>query len=87
MTERLRYLAFMLRLWQVEADGAPIWRASLENPHTSERRGFASVEALFEFLRSTLGSPDPHFSQSQNLAMPESRAEAEILAQGSEKPD
>jgi hypothetical protein len=32
---------------------------SLENPHTHERQGFASLEALFDFLREQIGmSPD-----------------------------
>ncbi len=69
--ERSRYLAFMLRFWQVDSDGAPVWRASLENPHTGERRGFASMEALFEFLRASLASSNPHVVQTQDLAVPE----------------
>ncbi len=52
---RRRYLAYMLRLWQVEVDGDLVWRASLESPHTGERRGFASLEALFDFLRERTG--------------------------------
>ena len=28
------------------------WRASLQDAHTGERQGFASLEALFEFLRA-----------------------------------
>jgi len=46
-----RYKAFLLRLWQVKQNGHEIWRASLEDSHTGERRGFASLEALMEFLR------------------------------------
>jgi hypothetical protein len=48
--EQQQYLAYMLRLWQVSSDGEPIWRASLESPHTGERHGFANLEALFAFL-------------------------------------
>jgi hypothetical protein len=40
----------MLRLWQVSNDGELTWRASLENPHTGERHGFATLEVLFNFL-------------------------------------
>ena len=50
MTERPGYLAYMLRLWRVNDDGKPVWRASLESPHTGERVGFGSLEALFAFL-------------------------------------
>jgi len=39
-----------LRLWRVKDEGKTGWRASLENAHTGERRGFASQEDLFTFL-------------------------------------
>lgn len=51
--ERERYLAYMLRLWEVDEvgdDGKPVWWASLESPHTGERQGFVDLEALFDFL-------------------------------------
>jgi hypothetical protein len=44
------YLAYMLRLWWDGAEEGE-WRASLEDPHTGERTGFASPEALLAFLR------------------------------------
>jgi hypothetical protein len=50
MTEQPGYLAYLLRLWRVNDDGKPVWRASLESPHTGERRGFANLELLFAFL-------------------------------------
>jgi len=53
--EQRRYFAYMLRLWQVDADGEPIWRASLESPHTGERVGFAGLDELFDFLREQIG--------------------------------
>jgi hypothetical protein len=48
------YLAGMLRLWQVVDDETPCWRASLEDPHTGERRVFASPEALFAHLTAEM---------------------------------
>jgi hypothetical protein len=64
--ERPAFLSYLLRLWwedESEAEeGAlpgessnvpkrePVWRASLQDPHTGERRGFASLVALFGFL-------------------------------------
>jgi hypothetical protein len=54
-TEQQHYLAYMLRLWQVSSDGEPIWRASLESPHTGERHGFANLESLFAFLEEQAG--------------------------------
>ena len=56
--ERPRYISYMLRLWQVGDQGQPIWRASLENPHTGEQHGFANVDALFEFVRQEIGIAD-----------------------------
>ena len=45
------YLAYMLRLWKAGSRGGqPIWRASLENPHTGERLAFGDTDALFAFL-------------------------------------
>jgi hypothetical protein len=51
MTNSPRYLAYMLRLWQVDRQGQPEWRASLESPHTGERLGFADVAQLLAFLQ------------------------------------
>jgi hypothetical protein len=45
------YLAYMLRLWRVDDSAGPVWRASLESPHSGERRAFADLEFLFGFLQ------------------------------------
>jgi len=51
------YIAYMLRLWRAGSrDGIPVWRASLENPHTGERLVFGDVEGLFAFLSELLAS-------------------------------
>ena len=63
--ENRQYLAYMLRLWQVNTTGAPVWRASIEDPHTGERRGFADLASLFAFLEDELGgsvSDDQHIA-------------------------
>lgn len=52
---RGRYLAYMLRLWQVKGEGKLLWRASLEDVRTGERRGFASLEELLTYLREETG--------------------------------
>jgi hypothetical protein len=44
------YLAYLLRIWQIKDAEQLIWRASLEDPHTGERQGFATFEALIHFL-------------------------------------
>ena len=46
-----RYLSYLLRLWQIESKGQLVWRASVEDSRTGERRGFASIDALLTFLR------------------------------------
>jgi hypothetical protein len=48
--ERPGYLAYLLRLWRVNTDQGPVWRASVESPHTGERHGFANLELLLAFL-------------------------------------
>lgn len=51
------YVAYMLRLWQAGSwDGRPVWRASLENPHTGERLAFGDTKALFAFLAELTAS-------------------------------
>ena len=37
--------------------GEATWRASLENPQTGERHGFASLDAMVAFLRRQSASP------------------------------
>jgi hypothetical protein len=49
------YLAYLLRLWQVRNKGQADWRASVEDAHTGERRGFAGLAELFTFLENESG--------------------------------
>jgi hypothetical protein len=60
-SEPRRYLAYLLRVWHVtDEDGAPAWRASLEDVQTGERQGFRSLELLLAFLlQETAGAPSP----------------------------
>ena len=59
-SEPRRYLAYLLRVWCVTGDGAPVWRASLEDVQTGERQGFGSLELLLAFLlEETAGAPSP----------------------------
>ncbi len=44
------YAAYLLRLWRERTGESIRWRASLQDPHSGERAGFASLEELFEFL-------------------------------------
>lgn len=50
------YHAYLLRFWR---DGEhTAWRASLEDPHTGETFGFATVQRLYEFLDEVRGDPN-----------------------------
>jgi hypothetical protein len=49
---RRGYVAYLLRLWQVEEGENVLWRASLESTQTGERRGFATLADLFTFLEN-----------------------------------
>jgi hypothetical protein len=51
MTAERDYEAYLLRLWRVHSEGKTAWRASVENAHTGERKGFTNLEHLFDFLR------------------------------------
>lgn len=46
MKKSLNYYSYLLRLWR-EDDAAP-WRASLEDPHTGQRRNFARLQDVFK---------------------------------------
>ena len=67
-TEQQRYFAYMLRLWQVSSDGEPIWRASLESPHSGERHGFANPELLFVFLAEQTGAQCKRKEQPKDIS-------------------
>jgi hypothetical protein len=57
--ERPDYAAYLLRLWRETGRETAQWRASLQNPHTGERVGFASLGELFAFLEEETGSSSP----------------------------
>jgi hypothetical protein len=54
--ERRSYSSYLLRLWQVEDAGGPVWQASLKSAHSGEQVGFASLQDLFRFLRTQTGT-------------------------------
>lgn len=62
-----RYRAYLLRCWQevgTHSDQAAR-RFSIEDPHTGERRGFATWEGLVAFLRADLRDETPIASDVQ----------------------
>jgi hypothetical protein len=56
--ERLRYRSYVVRCWQESTVHAgretAVWRFSLQDPRNSQRRGFATLEALLGTLQAEL---------------------------------
>ena len=50
-TNENQKVSYLLCLWRGDV-ADPAWHASLENPMTGERKGFADLEALFRFIRA-----------------------------------
>jgi len=53
------YYSYLLRLWREKGRASVQWRASLQDPHSSERVGFAHLDELVAFLREQTGLPPP----------------------------
>lgn len=51
-----QYHSYLLRFWQErgETEAANIWRFMLQDPHTSERFGFADLETLVYWIRERM---------------------------------
>lgn len=49
----LTYLAYLLRLRR-DSESSP-WRVTVENPHTGERWGFATLRRFVAFLEDQTG--------------------------------
>ncbi len=58
------YRSYLLRLWCESPDRR--WRASLEDPRTAKRIGFASLEQLFAFLMQEADGERSKDGLSQN---------------------
>jgi hypothetical protein len=55
------YRTYLLRLWCEQAalpQCQPVWRCSIEDTCTRNRRGFGSVEDLANHLRVLAGQPE-----------------------------
>ena len=54
------YFSYLLRLWLARERGVPVWRASLQSPHSGERVSFCTLDELFAFVRrQTSAPPEP----------------------------
>jgi hypothetical protein len=57
MAKRKGYYSYLLRMWQTDEGPGCAWCASLEQPGTGERRGFATLDQLFSFLKEQAALP------------------------------
>lgn len=78
------YRSFLVRLWREHgatrpgnaADG-PVWRFSVEDPHTGERLGFNKLGGLVAFLQAQMnpgaenGAPPPEESELGSAPAPD----------------
>jgi hypothetical protein len=62
--ERRGYIAYLLRLWRERNAGVDVWRASLEDPHTGQRQGFADLDRLLSFLKEQTARGERDGSQT-----------------------
>lgn len=56
-----RYQIYLLTIWEERSrdlERSVQWRFSLEDPHTGQRRGFASLEALMAALKNVVAESD-----------------------------
>jgi hypothetical protein len=72
-----RYLAYLLRLWQVRNKEHIGWRASVEDAHTGEKVGFAHLDELVAFLRERTGLASPAESLVKHESTPKTDSASE----------
>ncbi|MEJ2735098.1 MAG: hypothetical protein P8189_16290 [Anaerolineae bacterium] len=68
------YYSYLLRLWREKGSASIQWRASLQDPHSSERVGFAHLDELVAFLREQTGLAAP----VEDLAKAQSAPETDL---------
>jgi len=49
-----KYRSYLLRLWEEDINGKQVWRISLENPFSGDRRGFVNLKDLCAFLKDKM---------------------------------
>ena len=61
-----RYRAYLLRLWRIGESEPTMWRVSIEDPRTGQRRDFPDLESLFVFLEEPIGRAVDHHDDQLN---------------------
>ena len=62
------YYAYVLRLWPETHDETTVWRFALLEPHTGQRLGFDTPDALISHLMSKTQDEPPEESRSNGSA-------------------
>jgi hypothetical protein len=52
--DKKKYQSFLLRLWMEDINEERVWRISIENPFSGERRGFATLKDLCSYLKKMM---------------------------------
>ena len=53
------YVSYLLRLWREKGSASTWWRASLQDPLSGQRVGFAYLDELVAFLQEQTGLAPP----------------------------
>ncbi len=63
------YLSYVVGCWQERSVHAgreiKVWRFSLQNPHTNQRRGFATLESLLVSLQAELADDEADSTETE----------------------
>jgi hypothetical protein len=72
------YLSYLLCLWRERGSASTRWRASLQDPLSGRRVGFAHLDELVAFLRERTGlAPPPAGSLAEGESTPKMDCESE----------
>lgn len=78
-----RYHSYLLRFWQERGrpgEGRPVWRFSLEDPHSQIRHGFASLDELVAAMMHEMDSTQEASMQTEHYSEDEVAIRAMIKA-------
>ena len=70
------YHSYLLRLWRETDSASTRWRASLQDPLSGHRVGFAHLDELVAFLRERTGLAPPAGSLLEDKSTPEIRTQS-----------
>jgi hypothetical protein len=57
------YQSYLLRLWQMDNDGRPVWRMSLESTRSGETQHFKSAAEFYAFVEALISASDTSANQ------------------------